>query len=104
MAQVGVNVHRGTAQTKFSAAQTKPWTGSPPLLPGNTILLPALQMLQAFPAGPDQAQKGNYEPSYEKKRKRKKIDSFLQTGGKMGEGEGGGSTFVSASFTVHIQL
>lgn len=91
MAQVGVTVHHGMAQMKFSAAQTKPWTGSPPRLPGNTVLLlPALQMLRAFPAGPDQAQKGNYEARLKKKY------SFLQAGGKMGEGEEGGSTAVSA--------
>lgn len=95
MAQVGVTVHRGMAQMKFSAAQTKPWAGSPPRLPANTVLLPALQMLRAFPAGPDQAQKGNYEARL-KKKNNKNITAFLQAGGKMGEGKDGGSTSVSA--------
>lgn len=72
MAQVAVNVHRGRAHMKFSAAQTKPWTGSPPLLPGNTSLLPALQMLCAFPAGPDQAQMGHYEAHMKRKKKKRK--------------------------------
>lgn len=38
-------------------------------LPGNTILLPALQMLWAFPGGPTQAQKGNYEARPKRKKK-----------------------------------
>lgn len=108
MAQVGVNVHRGMAQMKFSAAQTKPWIGSPPLLPGNTILLPALQMLQAFPAGADQAHRGNYDTHTKKTQKttnrKRKMTACCKQVGKWGMREGGGSTFVSAPFTVHIQL
>lgn len=61
-------------------------------LPGNTILLPALQMLRAFPGGPAQAQKSNYEA----RPKRKKKYSFSQAGGKKGEGEERGSISVSA--------
>lgn len=61
-------------------------------LPGNTILLPALQMLRAFPGGPAQAQKGNYEA----RPKRKKNTAFRKQVEKRGEGEEGGSISVSA--------
>lgn len=70
MAQVSVTVHRGITRPKSSAAQTKAWFGSLPgkvlCLPGNTILLPVLQMLWAFPGGLDQAQKGSYEACLKK--------------------------------------
>lgn len=81
MAQVSVIVHRGMAQMEFSAAQTKLWAGSPLRLPGNTVLLPALQMRQAFSADPDQAQQGNYEACPKKKNK---ITAFCKQAEKWG--------------------
>lgn len=64
MAQVCVTEHRGNAQAKFSAAQTKLGIGS---LPSNPVPAWKYHFAASFTDamglswGPNQAQKGNYE-------------------------------------------